>query len=621
MKKLSVVIIIVLVVVVAAAILIRWPPGGDDPILGDKVVVVHWTNGHLLRTGSGLRLLTQMSEEFNKAKNRTKSGKLIEVQVVYYGSWEQARDLLARATGKTPVDRARPDPTIVTPSAAHWLIPVNYEAGRKVVDPGSALSIARAMIGIVTYKEMAECLGWPEKEIGYADIIALKNDPEGWASYPNAKAEWGKTPLVAYTDPTTSSTGRSVLFSLYAIAAGKTPEELTLEDVTNPDVVAYVKDFQALIDHYMISTRPLLTKIHQGTRFGHFFLMPEDNLIHLYEGTESVLIGGLTVTPPPLESDMVMIYPKEGTMARNNSACIVNAEWVTEEHVDGAEQWVDFLREDEQQRSFMIAGFRPGSDLPAGPPVSKEYGLYPREPAIVYRPEKIDPEVAAAIDTAWVDVKKPGIVTFIIDTSGSMQGQKIKQAKEGMVAALDTMAKNNQVGFVSFDTDIRMRIPVAPLAENRFTIADAVYELAAEGGTALYNAIKAGIEMTDAAPGEENAIRGVVVLTDGKANEGPTQLDGLIRMMSNREIAIKAFTGFEQRAATDVSGRTVNIKDIMGTKLAMETLHHIQIFFIGIGEDADLQVGRLLAEASGAEYQGAAEKDLAEVLEAYSKYF
>jgi hypothetical protein len=47
----------------------------------------------------------------------------------------------------------------------------------------------------------------------------------------------------------------------------------------------------------------------------------------------------------------------------------------------------------------------------------------------------------------------------------------------------------------------------------------------------------------------------------------------------------------------------------------------VQIFFIGIGAGADMHVGRLLSEATGAEFQGAAEDDLAEVLEEFSKYF
>ena len=53
----------------------------------------------------------------------------------------------------------------------------------------------------------------------------------------------------------------------------------------------------------------------------------------------------------------------------------------------------------------------------------------------------------------------------------------------------------------------------------------------------------------------------------------------------------------------------------------METSHDIQIFFIGIGEDLDLEVGRLLAEASGAEYEGAAEQDLPKVIEKFRGYF
>lgn len=58
-----------------------------------------------------------------------------------------------------------------------------------------------------------------------------------------------------------------------------------------------------------------------------------------------------------------------------------------------------------------------------------------------------------------------------------------------------------------------------------------------------------------------------------------------------------------------------------GAGLETETEHPIQIFFIGIGDDADLQVGRLLTEATGAEFQGVAEEDLAQVLEEFSKYF
>ena len=60
---------------------------------------------------------------------------------------------------------------------------------------------------------------------------------------------------------------------------------------------------------------------------------------------------------------------------------------------------------------------------------------------------------------------------------------------------------------------------------------------------------------------------------------------------------------------------------MIGTELALETDHSIQIFFIGIGDDADMEVGRMLAEATGGEFRGVGEDDLANLLEEYRGYF
>ena len=404
-----VVTVLVFFTIASIGVRIFWPAPPEP-----TVEVVHWVTGHLWFGPD----LPGTAAKFNDTGPRTKSGKRIVVEVYNAPSSEGARELLSRVTGKGAkgIELGNelyqlPNPTIVTPSGAHWLVTVNHEAGRKVVDPDNARSIARAYIGIVTYREMAECLGWPKKELGYADIIELRADPRGWEKYDCAKPSWGKQPLLAYTNPKTSSTGRAVLIALYAIAASKPPEELTVEDVHDSDVVGYVKGFQKLIDHYQIGTTVLNTKIYQGPRFGHFFIIPEDNLIHLKEGTARAIIGTKTVTAPPIERPMVMIYPKEGSMARNNCACIVNAVWVTTEQVEVAERWIDFILEDEQQRVFMASGFRPTAGLTVNDPSSKitsEFGLDLTKPTVKLDPARIGPKVAAAIDASWEDVKRPG---------------------------------------------------------------------------------------------------------------------------------------------------------------------------------------------------------------------
>jgi Ca-activated chloride channel family protein len=628
MRRLTIGVIVTVVLVIATVVGLRLGgPGGEPNVLsvigrsGETVEVVQWSNGHLMRPG----LMKEMAQKFNEANYRTQSGKLIKVEVFNHGSAEQADDLLSRVTKGVPVEREIPNPTVVTPSSADWLVRVNYGAGRTVVDTGESRAICSALIGIVTYRDMAEALGWPDKEIGYADIIALRNDPQGWAAYPGAKAEWGQKPLVAFTDPVTSSTGRSVLFSLYANGATKAPEQLRLKDVGDPGVINAVKEFQRLIDHYMIGTIPLNTKVYQGPRYGHFFIMPEDNLIHLYEGTEQALVDGVTVQAPPIEQPMVMIYPKEGPMIRNNIAGIVDAPWVEGEQVEAANRWVDFLLEDEQQRAFMRSGFRPGSSISLTDESSKIIGRYglKAEPGVkIQVPELIDPAVAAAIEKSWEDVKRPGIVTFVLDTSGSMSGKKIDQAKQGMTKALDGMAQNNQVGFLTFAENLGTSIPVEPLSVNRFSITNAVQKAKAQGSTALYDAIKAGIEMSDTAPGDPEAIRAVVVLTDGQANRGDTRLDDLIEMTSTREVDIVQFRGFDgDTGAEEEGGRQVSKREVIGTGMALNTSYPIQVFFIGIGEDADMQIGRMIAQATGAEFQGVTDKDLAQVLAEFSKYF
>jgi Ca-activated chloride channel family protein len=587
------------------------------------VTVVHWSTGHLIRDGSDLHLLRQMAEEFNAQGLKTDSGKRIKVEVYYQGGAEQSAELISRLSNGMRIDPKLPDPTLVTPSASHWLVNVNYAAGRQVIDLSDtdSRSLARAHVGIVTYREMAECLGWPERELGYADIIELRNDPRGWGRYACAKAEWGERPLVAFTDPSTSDTGRAVLLTLYAIAADKAPDDLTAADLERPEVLDYVKHFQLLVDHYMVSTIPLNTKVHQGPRFGHFFLMPEDNLIHLYDGTETALVNGIEMRAPPIQHEMVLIYPKEGTLVRENCACAVRASWVDAEEAAANEAWFAFLRAPAQQAAFVRAGFRAGvsSEQPLG--LRQARGLAHGVPSHLLHAERVDPAVAAAIDASWHVVKRPAIVTLVMDTSGSMLGKKLQRAKDGLSQAVEAMADNNQIGFVSFGDEVERHLAIAPVALNRPLLQEQIKSLKARGETALYDAIKAGIEMTDQAPGDSDAIRAVVVITDGRANRGSVQLSSLVRLASNRETPIRDFRGFADDRARDIDGRPVPMESMAGTGLVLPTRHPVQVFFVAIGADADLNVGRVLAGATGAEFQGVTEEDLAEVLEEFSRYF
>ena len=80
------------------------------------------------------------------------------------------------------------------------------------------------------------------------------------------------------------------------------------------------------------------------------------------------------------------------------------------------------------------------------------------------------------------------------------------------------------------------------------------------------------------------------------------------------------FCGQELDKPRDEFGRSVAIDDVVGDALVLVLDHEIQVFFVGFGA-SDVNIGRILAQATGAEYQGSTEEDLAGVIEELSGYF
>lgn len=586
------------------------------------VVVVHWANGHPMDQP----LLPTFAQRFNAAGYRTESGKRIEVQPYLVNSGVIRREVVRRAQTGVPINRNLPDPTVITPVARHWFYDINYAVGRTVVDTAEARDLVATWIGIATFREMAECLGWPNREIGYSDIVQLAADPAGWDRYPCARAEWGKKARVTYTDPNRSTTGRSVLFTLYTIAAGKAPEHLTEADVLDERVAGYTRTLQQSVAHYVPDSLILMDEMCAGPAYGHFFFIAEDNLVKLYQGKrvatdpELERILGRKNNCRPLDRSMVMIYPREGSTAHTHPAAPVRADWVTDEQAEAARKWIAFLREDAQQAAFMEEGFRPATALPLRCPICGRYGLDPRLPKAI-DPSTILPPVAQRIVDSWGDVKNPGVVVFVLDASPSMAGEKLAAAREGIVRAVDDMYHRNLVGLLTFAEATRERVDPAPVVENRSRIWETLQGVRIGRASALYDAIGEAIHMADAAPAEPKAIRGVVVLAGSRANAGGG-LQDLIRMVSKdgRPIGLCPALARDD-ACLDEDGGSVPKSQVMGLRLASDTDHAVGVYFIGIGENVDLDVGRLIAEATGSNFVGTTIEDLEIVVRLFSAYF
>ena len=176
---------------------------------------------------------------------------------------------------------------------------------------------------------------------------------------------------------------------------------------------------------------------------------------------------------------------------------------------------------------------------------------------------------------------------------------------------LDTMAEHNHVGILTFSSGINKKVEIGPVPKTKFDLAAVVESSKAGGGTALYDAVKAAVEMADKYPLPGEAIRGVVLLTDGDRTDGKVKLSDQIELRTAQEQAVGNFVG----------EASANKTDLHGYRLAGTTAHPIHIFSIAYGKDADLEVLRIFSEATNSTFNKADPKNVTTVLEIFGKYF
>jgi Ca-activated chloride channel homolog len=119
------------------------------------------------------------------------------------------------------------------------------------------------------------------------------------------------------------------------------------------------------------------------------------------------------------------------------------------------------------------------------------------------------PPAAAAVPTA----RLPRETIFIIDTSGSMYGASIEQARNALLFALDRLLPEDRFNVIEFNS-VMHRL----YGESRRALPGAVEEakawvgkLQANGGTEMLPALRAALEGADAG----SDVRQVVFVTDG----------------------------------------------------------------------------------------------------------
>jgi len=130
-------------------------------------------------------------------------------------------------------------------------------------------------------------------------------------------------------------------------------------------------------------------------------------------------------------------------------------------------------------------------------------------------------------------------VFFVLDTSGSMRGEKLDQAKRALNYVLDNLNQGDRFNIVAFSTSTR-RFASRPRPKTDVEEAeDFVRNLRAGGGTNIDRALREALDQTT-----EGRPQFVILLTDGLATEGEKRTEKIIERvddLAGEDVRIFAF--------------------------------------------------------------------------------
>jgi Ca-activated chloride channel family protein len=302
--------------------------------------------------------LEEQLKLFAATSPRTAAGHPIRVEAKAMGSGEAQQAVL---TGTFR-------PTVYSPATGAYVSLLNEAwlrvPGRtKPVSPqGEPLVLSPVVIAM--WQPMAEALGWPGKQLGWADILRVSTGDKGWGAF--GHPEWGPFKL-GHTHPEFSSSGLlSALAEAYAGA--KKTRGLTREDLASPGVAKLMSAVEASVVHYGKSTGFFADKlVERGPGYLSAAVLYENLVIESYA--------------KPRESAAGLALPGRGDLLGRPPVLHPGRRLGQRRAARGRGQLLAFLRKRPAQERALVHGFRPAdTQIPIGAPVDVGHGADPKQP-------------------------------------------------------------------------------------------------------------------------------------------------------------------------------------------------------------------------------------------------
>jgi len=129
---------------------------------------------------------------------------------------------------------------------------------------------------------------------------------------------------------------------------------------------------------------------------------------------------------------------------------------------------------------------------------------------------------------------------FLVDRSGSMEGEKLEQTKRALKHAFSLLSSDDTASVVSFGSAVETLITRTPV-DQLSAHTSAIENLSSEGGSSLY----AGLETALASLRHNNSDTSaphIILITDGPPNKGPRDAESFKSLFSSLNRQSISFT-------------------------------------------------------------------------------
>lgn len=222
----------------------------------------------------------------------------------------------------------------------------------------------------------------------------------------------------------------------------------------------------------------------------------------------------------------------------------------------------------------------------------------------------------------WVDaprvkprVRTPVDLALVIDTSGSMEGAKLDNARQAARMLVDDLADGDIVSIDTFDDEAKPLVAPTRLdARSRAQLLSTIAELHVGGSTNLFDGLALGEAHVARAPAT-HAVRRVVVLSDGNANVGPSTPEALGQLAERglrfhaQVTSVGVGTDYDEKTlnalAMRSTGRLYHVSD--PSEMTSMLKHELDLLESTVANDAFVEVvpadGVTITGADGARWE------------------